>query len=81
MTKLEKKLIELGYERGYHNMYHKNFSRIFILTIEVYKKVIFGRVYSECREFSSQDKIDDLQLAFNQLQNDLEVLKKYENNN
>lgn len=79
MTKLEQKLIELGYEKGYLNAYHKKFNNMFFLTIELYEPKTFGSVYSERKEFRFQEHIDNLQQAFNQLQNDLKELKEYEN--
>lgn len=78
MTKLEQKLIELGYEQGLRNTYHKRFTSMFILTFEVYSEVIFSRVDSQWSGFSCQEQIDTLQQAFNQLQSDLKELKEYE---
>lgn len=80
MTKLEQKLIELGYEKGYLSAYHKRFNNVIFLTIENYEeKGIFGSVYSERRDFIFQEHIDNLQQAFNQLQSDLKELKEDEN--
>ena len=78
MTKLEEKLIQLGYEKGYFNVYHrKQFNGMYWLILEVYGGNIFGSIYSERREFRYQNQIDDLQLAYNQLQKDLKELKEY----
>lgn len=79
MTKLEQKLIELGYEKGYLNAYHKKFNNMIFLTIELYEPKTFGSIYSDRKEYRIQKHIDNLQQAFNQLQNDLKELKKCEN--
>lgn len=78
MTKLEQKLIELGYEKSSLSIYYKKFTNMLILTFEVYSEVIFSRVESQWSGFSCQEQIDNLQQAFNQLQNDLKELKEYE---
>ena len=74
MTKLEEKLIQLGYKKAYDNTYIKKSNTFYWLTLEVYEQDIFGSVYSERRKFRYQNQIDNLQQAFNQLQQDLEVL-------
>ena len=86
MTKLEQKLIELGYE-----IYLKEFntvSKLAYKTInkydiklrlnkEITKIKAFG-VVDECIELyiNSQEQIDNLQQAFNIMQKDLEILKQ-----
>ena len=86
MTKLEQKLIELGYE-----IYLKEFntvSKLAYKTInkydiklrlnkEITKIYAFG-VVDECTELyiNSQEQIDNLQQAFNIMQKDLEILKQ-----
>ena len=80
MTKLEEKLIQLGYE--YKDtiipegmFFRKQFSKWLFLeiTTDLEKKRIIGhKVIQIVRHM-----IDTSQ-AFNQLQNDLEVLKEYE---
>ena len=79
MTKLEQKLIELGYENIYANSrwckeYDGN-KNIFITTDEYHKKIkdYYIHFYSniEC-----QEDIDNLQQAFNEMQNDLKELEQ-----
>ena len=79
MTKLEQKLIELGYleDKGYCNIYKKIKNRnIFIIRLNYKNK---NKINYSCIEnayyIQNQQDIDDLQRAFNQLQQDLEVLK------
>ena len=81
MTKLEQKLLELGYEfyliDNGRVIYIKDYHKI-RLTIVMSEKIYgFINTYKIDRIDYQQD-IDNLQQAFNQLQNDLEVLKKYE---
>ena len=80
MTKLEQKLKELGYEYECLNIYYKEFNKTLVLTIDLYPNLIYGRVHCCFAEFHNQQDIDNLQLAFNEMQRDLEVLKEYENN-
>ena len=84
MTKLEQKLLKLGYEKSYEDndmiCYCKN--PLFAFTIhfdlefddeEIIKvsyKVTFNHYW-----FTNQRQIDNLQKAFNQLQDDLKELK------
>lgn len=94
MTKLEAKLIELGYEidkaiylsgkvgyksyRKYHKYCH--------IEVEVYpsyvcEKFKMGKTYTahieiDFKGFAKQEFIDNLQIAFNEMQKDLEVLKQ-----
>ena len=77
MTKLEEKLIQLGYENIKNNRWVKEYDgnkNIFINTNENHNEIkeYYIHFYSflEC-----QQDIDNLQQAFNQLQKDLEVLK------
>lgn len=81
MTKLEEKLVELGYEKtigsGRWCKEYDGNKNIFINTDEYYKKIkdYYIHFYSfiEC-----QQDLDNLQLAFNELQKDLEELKNVE---
>lgn len=81
MTKLEEKLIELGYfeERTTHPnsnrflKYHEDY--LLIITIDNNK--IYGKIPALMIDFTSQQDIDNLQQAFNILQQDLEVLREY----
>ena len=86
MTKLEQKLIELGYEVGYEE-WDENKEYLIgckyginkCCTIDIrYRKGIFFDAYLYRPYFTSQQDIDNLQQAFNQLQQDLEVLKDEE---
>ena len=81
MTKLEQKLLELGYEYINNSRWVKDYDgnkNIFINTNENHNKIkdYYIHFYSfvEC-----QQDINDLQQAFNQLQNDLKELKQVEN--
>ena len=81
MTKLEEKLIELGYEKISHN---------YMTRLTCYKKDFdFSYIYFYIRDgeivtysaylLRHQTQYDDLQQAYNQLQKDLEVLKNAKN--
>ena len=84
MTKLEEKLIELGYVKLTHNYmtrltrYKKEFAFSYInFQIRDNEVVMYG-VCSTC-DYQTQYEINDLQEAYNQLQKDLKELKQYEN--
>lgn len=84
MTKLEEKLTDLGYEKISHNYmtrltrYKKEFAFSYInFHIRDNEIVMYG-VCPTC-DYQTQYEVDDLQEALDQLQKDLEVLKKYEN--
>ena len=80
MTKLEKKLEEMGYkETPYGNWlkYHDD-NGYFIFEIEILKKIkgmVRPNMYTW---FRTQQDIDNLQQAFNEMQKDLEILKECE---
>ena len=78
MTKLEEKLIELGYENVYGYVYIKRLNSIYSISFEVYSSVYYCSTYREIKSFRKQQDIDDLQQAFNTMQKDLEVLKECE---
>lgn len=82
MTKLEQKLIELGYkEIECINCFGKKHSRFISIFIELNKdksKVNDYDVEYTTYRFKKQDQIDNLQQAFNELQRDLEILKECE---
>ena len=89
MTKLEEKLIELGYELddwlswSFTNVvYSKKYERHNIV-IYVNKETITIKCHRiiPIAFYNEQQDINDLQQAFNQLQQDLEVLNEYEENN
>ena len=84
MTKLEEKLIELGYEKYDDNRikrtnFYKNMNgckiKIMINWNAFGNKIVYSCVQSWTGVFSIQLSIDNLQEAFNQLQQDLEVLQ------
>ena len=79
MTKLEKKLIELGYEEQ-RIYWRKDMNNGVPIQLHVFKTIekIMGCLDFNMRNISEQWHIDNLQQAFNQLQKDLEVLKEYE---
>lgn len=80
MTKLEQKLIELGYELNgeynYYNVYRKRISSN-DLFVEVYHNLSLDYCIDVGYVYSQQD-INDLQQAFNVMQKDLEILKECE---
>ena len=79
MTKLEEKLIELGYNNVYFNCYKKKFFRFIFITLELKNdKIWFYSVADLNNCFVTQQDIDSLQQVFNEMQKDLEVLRKYE---
>lgn len=87
MTKLEQKLIELGYKSYYnslnseHQRYCKQFSNVIEMNITIkYSKITISNVEYFSHLFYKQQDIDNLQQAFNQLQSDLKELKEYEEN-
>lgn len=80
MTKLEEKLIELGYRYIEHNDYFKKkFNRFIYISIELDKDKVndFGVDY-KTDLLRKQKQLDNLQLAFNEMQKDLEVLRDVE---
>ena len=84
MTKLEEKLIELGYKNyglgDYGYRYEKTFKdvRIIIDYFKLLGKINNCHIIYKNVAIKTQQDIDNLQQAFNQLQNDLDVLKEYE---
>lgn len=87
MTKLEEKLLELGYVYDHKNSYkyeifmwkpYGEFGSIKI-NIERGKNQINFAGVDKVGMIQEQQDIDNLQQAFNILQQDLEVLKEYEN--
>lgn len=77
MTKLEQKLIELGYKRtGYFNFIKQVSENSLLIKLDVdRKKILETYVDYYAIGVSYQWQIDNLQQAFNQLQKDLEALK------
>ena len=82
MTKLEKKLVELGYRRhpySYGLTYIKKVKE-HIIHLEFFTKSLeLDNAFIElCQTIKTQEVLDNLQQAFNEMQRDLEELKKYE---
>ena len=80
MTKLEEKLIELGYEKniGYRKEFwsEDNYIGVFIVIVGKEKINDYRVMVASPFSFSKQEHIDLLQLAYNTMQKDLEDLKK-----
>lgn len=77
MTKLEEKLVELAYAPFDSITFDKHYNSD--LLIRINSKELNGRVFARCfYSFKSQQDIDNIQKAFNTLQQDLKVLKEYE---
>ena len=79
MTKLEEKLLQLGYrgwfiERDRASYYTKVIDEVEIAISIANNKVGYCDVAPR-RNIFKQSQIDNIQQAFNQLQKDLEVLK------
>ena len=80
MTKLEEKLIELGYkleieEDGVIASKSINFNADIVIGIYD-NKINSYYVYSYSNHIRRQDTIDNLQQAFNEMQKDLAILKE-----
>lgn len=75
MTKLEEKLIELGYEKEKLSYVKRLEGRIEI-HIFIYPNELVGGVEQGDHFVIYQSQINRLQKAFNQLQKDLEELKE-----
>ena len=80
MTKLEQKLQELGYKYFACGTYTKlyNGHEISIELIVNRTKICGYYLETNTKQFIYQYKIDRLQQAFNEMQNDLEILKECE---
>lgn len=77
MSRLEQKLLELGYQQSPHtNRFIKVMNDIVFTIVTNYSDKIIEKYAVVCVE--TQQDIDNLQQAFNQLQNDLKELKEYE---
>ena len=79
MTKLEEKLIELGYKRtGCFNFIKRVLENILIIKINVCARAEIREAYVDfyARGVYCQWQLDNLQQAFNQLQKDLKELEK-----
>ena len=83
MTKLEEKLIELGYVQTHTNKKVSKFKGLCnsVIICIVYDKQlndITGYIEDVYCNIKYQFQIDNIQKAFNQLQQDLKELKEYE---
>ena len=80
MTKLEQKLIELGYKRtgNYFKYIKRVLENILIIDINVGARAEIRYAYVDfyARGVYYQWQLDNLQQAFNEMQKDLEVLKQ-----
>lgn len=87
MTKLEQKLLELGYYYQFDNLngylYSKKHNKkyVFNMLLGYDKKHIENYDVTSLYDFRTQEQIDRLQQAFNEMQKDLEILKKIDNLN
>ena len=88
MSRLEDKLIELGYEFDHYEVftnqtaYRKPIGDIDCAIIMIFTNKNINKIvsyYAINGIVKSQIHINNLQLAFNEMQKDLEVLKEYEN--
>ena len=81
MTKLEEKLLELGYVGVFvgndNNIYYTKKTKRIVLDFKC-EKIITSYLRLPSLEIDNQKQIKKIQQAFNQLQKDLEVLKEYE---
>lgn len=81
MTKLEEKLIELGYKYkqcGNGKVFHKTIHYCTLsISVREDNVIVFNGVEHHF-DICSQTHINLIQQAFNQLQNDLKELKEYE---
>ena len=85
LEELEKKLINLGYRRvlqSYGLIYIKNVKQ-HIIHLEFFTKSLeLDTSFVEVGQtIKSQEAIDNLQQAFNELKKDLEILRSVENEN
>lgn len=82
MTKLEEKLVELGYEKSFpfrtFAKYLKDKCCVIYITLNCETHEIINSYIHNITYVITQQDIDNLQQAFNQLQKDLEVFKEYE---
>ena len=84
MTKLEEKLVELGYEQGVtlKHLYLKDIgnARILLWLNQSHTNITkdSGVLKNESIYVRKQQDIDNLQKAFNEMQKDLEILKGVE---
>ena len=78
MTKLEEKLIRLGYFAQFGIGYVKRINGFAICLHIMSNNKLHYSINTFGKSWLDKQDIDNLQQAFNQLQKDLEVLKEYE---
>ena len=80
MSKLEEKLQELGYKKDklIPFSYDKRFKKCTAIIIDSGGLTGVLNLKYKISVIKTQQDIDDLQLAFNEMQNDLEILKECE---
>ena len=80
MTKLEEKLFELDYEKSKNSRdYFKRLKGRLIICIYIFQNnELAAGVYQEDHLVIEQSQINRLQLAFDEMQKDLEILKGVE---
>ena len=79
MTKLEQKLVELGYlKHTPRSLKYGKFVEGYELLIDTSIKPFKSYIVMEDFWLNKQSEIDELQQAFNEMQKDLEELKEYE---
>ena len=80
MTKLEQKLEELGYKKDklIHFSYYKRYKYCTAIIINNGGLTGVLDFRYKLSSISTQQELDNLQQAFNEMQKDLEELKKYE---
>ena len=84
MTKLEQKLIELGYEQSklikefYEKKFNYTYITIYINPNSTIKDEWCGVQRKGLRHFQQKEQIKELDKAFNQMQKDLKILKECE---
>ena len=84
MTKLEEKLIELGYEKNIFGYYQKQNIQILIDNNKIFEKGCYVEVIKEVRNRNDiqflKDNIEKYDKQLKIMRKDLEELKQYENN-
>ena len=77
MSRLEEKLIELGYTQDKYNsnVYYKDCYGLNGININI-KNKIKGKVWTLYKDFTYPKEIDNLQQAFNEMQKDLKELEQ-----
>ena len=79
MSRLEEKLIELGYlKHTPRSLKYGKFVNGYELLIDTSIKPFKSYIVMECFWLTKQSEIDNLQQAFNEMQKDLEVLRNVE---